>query len=113
MAVDVSAPQQVIVREATAQDIDWLTSEAREFSRFNATQYPMFEDEAYVRAGLLGLIAQHFVRIAVRGDERLGFIAGYYMRHPLNPNIVTLCEVMWWVSEPHRRSRAGLMLLVA
>ncbi len=74
MAVVVAATQQVIVREATPADLDWLVKEARDFSRFNGTQYPMFEDEAHVRAGLLGLISQHFVRIAVRGDERLGFV---------------------------------------
>lgn len=112
---DSSAPliSTVTIREATPADVEWLVHEAKEFSKFNGTQYPLFDDEKQVRADLLGLIAQHFVRLAVRGDERMGFIAGYYVRHPLNPKLVTLCEIMWWVAEPYRRSRAGLMLLDA
>jgi hypothetical protein len=59
------------------------------------------------------IVREHFVRIAVRGEERLGFIAGYYVRHPFNDNLITLCELFWWVSEQHRGSSAGMRLLDA
>ena len=103
----------VAIREARPEDVDWLIEQTKAFSDFNGTAYPLFDDEAHARASLLGLMSQHFMRLAVRGDERLGFVAGYHMPHPFNPKLVILCEVMWWVAPEHRNSRAGLMLLNA
>ena len=101
----------VIVRDATTMDLDWLVREAHEFSKFNGTKRELFTDDEFARAGFLGFMHQHFLRIAERDGERLGFIAGYITGHPFNPNIRVLCEAMWWVAEQHRHSRAGLMLL--
>lgn len=101
----------VEIREAVPSDLDWLVGQAREFSHFNATVYPLFDDEVQVRESLSGLIHDHFMRVAWRGGQRLGFICGYYVRHPLNPKVITLCEIMWWVSVEHRHSSAGLRLL--
>lgn len=101
----------ITIREATPADMDWLIRQLTLFSAFNATIYPMLGDEEHARAGLLGMMQQHFLRIAERFGERLGLIAGYVMNHPFNPHIRVLCEAFWWVDPMHRNTRAGAMLL--
>lgn len=101
------------MREGRPDDIDWLVTQLREFSRFFGTRLPLFGDEAFVRAGLEVQIRDHFVAVAV--DERgtqLGFIAGILTPHMYNPAIKILCETFWWVMPEHRGTSAGARLLM-
>lgn len=60
------------------------------------------------------MIDRHVVFIADSKDAKpIGFVGGYSIPHPFNPDIKLLSEMFWWVSEEHRGSRAGLMLLNA
>lgn len=89
-----------------------MIQELREFSKFVGTRLPMFSEEGIVHDRLFKMINEHLVLIAT-DDERgpMGFIAGYVTPHIMNPGITTLCEVLYWVSEKHRRTRAGLLLM--
>ena len=110
MAVDV-APHTVTIRPAVPADLDWLITQVKAFAAFNQTKFFLFGSEEEARDGLLGLMSQHFMRIAERGGERLGFIAAYLTTHPYNSKIRLLSEAFWWVDELHRFSSAGHRLL--
>lgn len=101
------------VRRATADDIGWLTGELRAFSRFYGTDKPLFGDEAHVAATLPILVRDHLVLIAESPTDRLGFIGAIVTPHMFNPQIRTLVEMFWWVSEAHRGTRAAVLLLDA
>jgi len=103
--------EPITIRTATPDDVDWLIGQLKEFSKFNDTKYHVFGEEKEARAGLLGIMSQHFMRLAVRGDERLGFIGAWWVTHPYNSKIPLLAETFWWVDPAHRNGRAGLMLL--
>lgn len=83
------------------------------FSRFCGTAIPLFEDSEHVGKLLNNALEHHVTFVAERGEERVGFILGCKMPHPFNPRIRTLSEQLWWVTEPYRGSRAGLLLLKA
>lgn len=103
---------RVVIRPGVPSDIDWLTDQLRAFSRFMETRLPVFGDDNLVKSGLATMIENHVVRVAEREDcGPMGFIGGLYGPHPFNPNIRLLTETFWWVSEEHRGSRAGLLLL--
>ena len=103
---------EITTRKAQATDVDWLLGELKEFAVYIRTKkHSLFGDEEYSRKGLLGVIENHVMFIAVKGEERLGFIAGIKTPHLFNPKISILVEIFWWVSEKYRNTRAGLMLL--
>jgi hypothetical protein len=107
----VLAPASVSIRPARPADIPWLIVQLREFSKFNDVKYEVFGDEGYAAQKLVEMMERHYFSVAERGNELLGFLAGYYVPHPFNPQIITLVEMFWWVASEHRCSRAGLMLL--
>jgi hypothetical protein len=98
------------IRKATIEDLEWLLQELKTFSAFIDCKTQVFNED-YGRAMFPLMLDKHVVFIAESEGERLGFIAGLLTPHPFNPNIKILQELFWWVSEQHRRSRAGLMLL--
>lgn len=113
MAVDVAGNHTVTIRPALPSDIDWLITQVKAFATFNQTKYFLFGDEEEARSGLLGMMREHFMRIAERDGVPLGFIAAYWVLHPYNGRIPLLAETFWWVDEQHRFSSAGARLLDA
>jgi hypothetical protein len=109
--VDVAVSHTVTIRPAVPSDIDWLITQVKAFATFNQTKYFLFGNEEEARAGLLGMMSQHFMRIAERDGVPLGFIAAYWVKHPYNSKINLLAETFWWVDELHRFSSAGARLL--
>jgi len=100
------------VRPASTADIPWLLSQLKKFSEFFGSKIPLFEDEAHSTQGLHSMICDHVVFIAEQdGVGSVGFISGWRTQHPFNPKIRWLAETFWWVDEPWRGTRAGLMLL--
>lgn len=106
-----SKREQVVVRRATANDIDWILKELKEFSAFYNTKKPLFPEVLHAKSVMLSMIDNHVVFVAERGTELLGFIGGIVTPHFFNPEIKTLAEMFWWVAKEHRGSRAGLLLL--
>jgi RimJ/RimL family protein N-acetyltransferase len=101
------------VRRGAPEDLPWLIDQLKEFSQFYGTKKPLLKDEDYARSSMLTLIENHFVRIAEKDGVLVGFIVGLFAPHPFNPEIKTLTEQFWWVSEEYRGTRAGLLLLEA
>jgi hypothetical protein len=102
------------VRGASPEDADWLLGQLKAFARFYGTKKSLFGNEAHARTSLLHKIHNHLVLIAEHDTlGPIGFISGYVLPHPFNPEIRLLSETFWWVDEDHRGGRAGLMLLNA
>jgi hypothetical protein len=111
------------VRRAAPEDLSWVLSQLKDFSKFYGTKLQLFGDEEYSRNFLLGLIQEHpsFVAVKEQKDENgeawttnmCGFIAGIVSPHMYNPKINLLTEAFWWVPEEYRGSRAGALLLEA
>lgn len=101
---------KIRVRQAQLKDIDWIVGQAKEFSVFYGSKL-MIVDEAYAKSGLSALLDQHIILVAESQIGLLGFIVGILGPHPFNPKIKTLSEMLWWVTEPYRHSRAGYLLL--
>jgi hypothetical protein len=100
------------IRAATQDDIPWLLAQLRIFAKFYGTQKSLFGTQQSAAQVMASMIERHVVFIADKPNVGpVGFIAGYLIAHPYNPELTLLSETFWWVQEEHRRSRAGLMLL--
>ena len=98
------------VEKMQQRDIPWVIEELENFARWNAGKYNLFPHPGQASLGIQNFIENHLA-LVVR--EARGLIMGWVMPHPFNPQINLLAEAFWWVSPPHRRSRAGLLLLDA
>lgn len=111
---------KITVRRAIEGDIPWMLDELKKFSDFFGTRIPLFDPNT-AKGTLSQILENHVVFVAVREQEALGtgvsvflpigFIAGAQVSHPLNPAIRVFAELLWWVQEEFRGSRAGAMLL--
>jgi hypothetical protein len=100
------------VRQATINDLEWVLKEAENFSKFYGSKISLTADKVYAQKFLSNLIEHHVLFVSHKEDGALtGFIAGFMAPHHFNPAIKTLCELLWWVPEEFRGSRAGAMLL--
>jgi hypothetical protein len=110
----------ITVRRANEGDIPWLLGELKKFSAFAATKLPIFDPET-AEAKILELVQKHVVFLAVRKTSvvgsgidlylPIGFIAGAIIPHFFNPKLTVFSELLWWVQEEHRGSRASVLLL--
>lgn len=100
------------VRRSSPDDITFIVSELRHFSNFFGTKIPLFpKDELLAELIIADMIRDHLFFTSFNDDVPSGFIAGWVSKHPFNPEIVTLTEAFWWVSERFRMTKAGSMLL--
>lgn len=112
--VPVDKAQRMNVRWAGEEDIPWVETELLEFSQSIGTKHLLFPaNETRRRESLEFFMRDHLFIVAERGAERLGFILGFVIPHPLNWAIRVLTESMWWVPPRHRGSRAAVALLDA
>lgn len=102
------------VRALQESDLDWLCEQLRQFADFFGTTASIYPGDAYTRTAALALSSQHLFLVCDRDDVGpVGFIVGILTPHYLNPNIVSLAEILWWVAEEWRQTRAGVLLLNA
>jgi hypothetical protein len=103
----------VTVRRAAPEDIGWLLEELVHFSKFFNSKHSLLGEDAEYSQQFLSMLIEHHLFLVSENDdgERTGFIAGFVHPHVFNPKINVLTEVFWWVAEPHRQTRAGLLLL--
>lgn len=102
-----------IVRRADLTDIPWLLEQMRAFDEFFGARHRLFPSESTARAFLTAMISdgdQPF--FIAQNDVRTGFIGGAIGPHYLNPDLLVLSELFWWVVPKHRGSSAGGRLLV-
>lgn len=103
---------RISVSRADESHLDWIVGQLKQFSQFYGTKRSLYENEDFARGGMLAMMGQHLVLVAVdEGVGPVGFIAGVFTPHMMNPSIRVLAETFWWVAEEHRGSRAGLLLL--
>lgn len=101
------------VRPAQTEDMDWLIAESEEFGAFFGSKIPLYNPEHLRSVVYPTLMESHLFLVAEVRGERAGFIAGLYTSHFLNPSITTLSELLFWVSQKYRGTRAAAMLLNA
>jgi hypothetical protein len=109
----VASGRSLLVRTAKESDLDFLASEALKFSKFYGTKFQLFPGEELAKKGFESLMTKHLVLISEDNGVPTGFIAGYYLPHPFNPNLILLAESFWWVKEEFRAGRSALKLLNA
>lgn len=99
------------VRAAILSDIPWLVEQLREMHGITGEALGLF-DEEHVRKSLPNLIGNHvFLVSEEQPGGPCGFICGMILPHYLWPSIVTLTELVWWVAQAKRFSRAAVALL--
>ena len=98
------------VRRAVSSDFMWLSEQCAAFISFIGF---LPYNKPHVDAMLGAFARQHYVLVAERDGERVGVAVAMVQRHPLNPDVKMLTEIMWWVPEEHRGTRAGIILLNA
>lgn len=100
------------IRNATLGDVPWLLEQLVALDRSVGVArsfFPPTLDAAERKVAWLVVAHPFFVaEEAERG--RLGFLAGLLAPH-LFSDRPTLSTIFWWVDEPFRGSRAGLLLL--
>lgn len=108
----------ITIRPAIDGDITWLNGELRKFDKFAGFGISLIPDNFYDLLDVLNtLINNHVFLIAehqqVNTTFRVGFIVGVNAPHHFNKNITVLSELLWWVTEEYRNTRAGALLLKA
>lgn len=100
------------VRPATMRDLSWIVMQLEVFASFYDTKTQFFGDVDHVVNLVSGLITDQVALIAEYNDGRkAGFITGFFMPHPYNPEIRVLQETFWWVLPEYRSSGAGDLLM--
>ena len=98
------------LRPANNSDIEWLFLQCEDFAEFYKTKISLAGNKEYGLTFLAEVVEKHFVRIALRDGERVGFIAKLIAPHHFNPDIRQLSELLWWVQPEHRNTRVGMLL---
>jgi N-acetylglutamate synthase-like GNAT family acetyltransferase len=106
------------VRKALMGDIPALLPMLRNFADFAGTKHSLYPGDGIAAVKVAWLMTEHVFFVAEKveigaDDEIVGFIAGLLVEHWMNPELVVLSELLWWVEPEHRGSRAGAMLLRA
>lgn len=101
----------IFVRGAALTDVPWLLEQLMAFDKFFGASHSLFPDAELAEATITTLVESQPFFVAESVDGPVGFIAGAIVRHPYNPDLIVLDEIFWWVAEPFRGSRAGLLLL--
>jgi N-acetylglutamate synthase-like GNAT family acetyltransferase len=101
------------VRDAELSDLDFILGELKEFAKFYNSKHSLFgSDDNYNIHIIKRLINEHLFLVCEHDQHGpVGFISGTVASHFLNPDVVCLSEVFWWVKPEHRMSRAGVLLL--
>lgn len=98
------------IRPANNSDIEWLFLQCEDFAAFYNSKISLAGNPEYGKLFLKDLVEKHFVRISLKDDHRVGFIAGMIGPHHFNPDIRQLTELLWWVQPEARNSGAGAAL---
>lgn len=102
----------ITIRNANDKDTEWIIHELRDFSKEFGTKLEPMGNDDYI-AKLIKEFTDNHIFLVADGESvgLMGFIAGLVTPHIFNPNIMTICPAVWWVSKCYRNSRAGSMLL--
>ena len=100
------------IRRATLPDIPFLVNQLRAFHATLPFANVEFPENSYVEENVKALIENHLMLLAESEDGNgLGFIAGILNRNLLNPRVLVLSELFWWVKPEARALGTGVSLL--
>lgn len=101
-------------RPANLDDLPWLLDQLWAFDVFCNTKHsliPMQEGSATLIVANL-IETAYFQIVETTVGKSVGFICGVLTPHMLNPDIVVLTELFWWVMPEYRGSHAGSRLFI-
>lgn len=100
------------VRKAEEKDRAWVVEQAAAFLRYIDVGVPV--DYDHLEKLFDTFSGANFYLLVVTCDDQLrGVAAAMLQDHFFNPAVKMFSEVMWWVPEEFRNSRAGAILLDA
>jgi RimJ/RimL family protein N-acetyltransferase len=102
-----------MVRRAVIDDIQWILKQTSDFADFYGSKIRLDDDKEHGYELIRNLVENHVVFVFEQNGNKKGFIAGMITPHHFNPNILTLCELLWWVPEDYRSLGVGKILLDA
>lgn len=94
-----------MIRAGERRDIPYMLGRLKEFARAAETRRSLYKSDDYVTARLEDLLDNHVVLVAENAGRVAGFIIGQAVPSALNPDIIQLIELIWWV-EPSVRGTA-------
>lgn len=104
----------MIIREATYDDLEWLTTVCAKNMIEKELQHSSLYDYTSAMLFLENIISgKGICFIAVKEGIKVGAIAGMVMPHPYNYKITSLHESFWYVLPEYRNTLAGAKLLNA
>ncbi len=99
------------VRRATTDDMEWMLKQCKDFMDY--LRLPLKWDEDYIREVVRMYMQDHHVILVLKNTERAGVVAAMESPHPFDPSTKIMTEILWWVPEEWRKTRAGYILLGA
>lgn len=102
-----------LVRRATMDDLEFVTDELSINAQFYGKPLSTTADlrSEYSQKILTDFIINHVFLICMKDDERVGLMVGYIHKHLFNPLIKSLSEMLLWVKESYRNTRAAHILM--
>lgn len=101
-------------RHATLNDLPFILEQLWAFNDFCNTKHSLIPiEEGKATEIVAGLIQNaYFIVIETYGGKTIGFICGVLHPHMLNPEIMVLTELFWWVMPEARGTMAGAQLFI-
>lgn len=99
------------IRKATISDIPKLLEYAKKFIEFYGDSLLSYNEEHLTKLGEF-LINQHVLVVSLNTTEEVtGMLGAIVTPNVIDPSVITLAEMFWWVDEKYRNTRAGWELL--
>ena len=102
----------IILRKPEEKDLSWFCKEFKIFSKYYNTKKSLYHSDEYTKALIINISTNQIFLIAEDSEKGLmGWIAALTSPHLFNPEIKTTTLISWWVTEEHRNSRVGYLLM--
>lgn len=103
-----------VVRRAVEADREWLLKQCESFISYLDMELPFNAEHINdLVTTFINSHETHYALVATNDGVPYGVAAAVLQPHLFNPNVSVFVELMWWVEEDKRKSRAGLILLDA
>lgn len=102
-----------LIRRALIGDLEFITDELIINAQFYGKPLSTTADmrSEYSQKVLTDFITNHVCLICVKDGESVGLMVGYVHSHLFNPKIKSMSEILLWVKESFRNSRAAYLLM--
>jgi hypothetical protein len=104
------------VQHATLQDFPWILEQLEDLDEWyfgsRDVKKRFFVDKEHISWSLSSMLEDGIILLAWRGEQRIGYIAGWVTSHPYNPDIKLATHASWFVDEEHRNTKAAIQLMM-